>query len=226
MFETISTTNIEKVVNDLFKIVQEKSISASRQALYLYSTTSKGEAKLLFDIIISYAIQSRLQNQVISRYNTKQLTSDDLVEVQNLYFEYDSKRFKRLPNIAQRLLWLCSGIAIYRDSASRLRKLLSEYHIVNFPKVSQSKCKRCYTESDTTLCQECKDKIESCAEFTSESFSTSGTTMEPFDYCFKDWEVSVSVYGEYRFTKLNTSIQRYQPNLPIKEFQNLLVLIG
>lgn len=226
MFENISTTTIENVVDDLFKIVQEKSISASRQALYLYSTTAKGESKVLFDMIISYAMQSRLQNQIISRYNTRQLTQDDLVEMQKLYFEYDSKRFKRLPNVAQRLLWLCSSTSIYRDNITKLRKLVSEYHIADFPKVVQSQCKRCYTDSDTVLCQECKDKIESCVEFASESFSTSGTTMEAFEYYFKDWEVKVNNHGDYKFTKLNTSLQRYQPSLPIKEFQNLLVLIG
>lgn len=226
MFENISITTIEKVVNDLFKIVQEKSISASRQALYSYSMAAQREDKVLFDMIISYAIQSTLHNDIISRYNTRPLTQESLVEVQQLYFSYDSRRFKKLPNTAQRLLWLCSSTSVYRDSIAKLRRLITEYHPVEFPKTVQSQCKRCYSDSENTLCASCIKKIESCVEFTSDSFSSTGTTMEPFEYYFKDWEVTVNNQGEYKFKKLNKSLQRYQPNLPIKEFQNLMVLIG
>lgn len=226
MFKDHDIDDIELVVEQLITVINTVHIAKSRSDLECLCATKNKTKKDIIDTVLSMALQ---YNQKIptARYNMIRPTASDLVTLDSLFIKFNSEVFYKLPFLLQRLFLLSTNKSLYRTNDSTLRRLITRWYGLPQEEVLDNKCKRCYTITEDIICDTCKAKIESCVEYRCTSFSTSGTTIEPFEYTFKDWYVKVTNYGEYKLTKLNKNTgSRYQPKLPYEEYQNNLNLIG
>lgn len=224
MFKDKDINIVIEVTNTILDIISSKHIAASRGNLAKYSSKLTGRHREIFDMIISCALQAS-GKQPISRYNLVVPNTTHLVMLDELIVDFDKDKFNRLPHVLQKTMYLCSSPLVYRTSNANLRKLLNRYYYID--ELISITCKRCYCSIlNGVLCDSCKSKIEKAVEFQAESFTTTGTTIEAFEYYFKDWQVQVNNCGDYKFNRLANSSIQYQPQLPFKDYQNLLVLIG
>lgn len=227
MFSEFKIQDVISVTNDLTEITSNKSIATIRERLRLKSKDYKKDKKLIFDTIISLAVQLNRKPKKC-RYNLLPIEQEQLALVDKVIM-YNLEKYT-LPFVLQKLLWLCTNKSVYYLSDAELLKLVGVFTPINEIKSTANYCHKCYAEllpeNETGLCASCRDKIESCVEYQLESFSTIGTTMLGFTYQFKDWKVEVNKFGEYKFNRLNVSDTQYQPKLPFKEFTNFFVLLG
>lgn len=229
MFKDKKLDIVINITDKILGIISSRHIALSRTRLFSYSSSLKAEEKEVYDLIISYAMQYK-GKQPVARYNLVTPEDKHLELLDSLLVNFNKDSYTRLPHILQKTFYLCSSILLYRASPTVLRKSLSNYYVLAQPDTkdyTENFCKRCYVLTEDIICSSCAEKIHKCVEFINKSFSTTGTTIEGFEYSFKDWHVKVTSYGEYKLTKLdNESKEQYQPNLPFKEFQNFSGLIG
>lgn len=140
-----------------------------------------------------------------------------------MLLDYTRSEFIQLPTLYQRALWLISNKVILGLKDKETKDLIKVWRPLNIKQ--EVTCHKCNAPCDDTLCGSCTNKIESCVEYATSSFETIGTTLKPFKYKFKDWEVEAFINGKYTFTRQDKSLVLYQAKLPIEEFKNLLVLI-
>lgn len=225
MFSGHNAKTILVVIMSLNNHLGTKHIAASREALKRYNASLKGEEKIIFDKILSCVIQSSFKYKR-THFNMLPFKDDVLDKVDEVIKQQDNNTYKELPHIAQQLVSLCTDLSRYRTPTDTLRKLLNKFYIIE-NNTETIKCKRCYKEIEYgVLCDECVTKLEHAVEHQAESFTTGGTSVESFNYQFKDWSVDINKYGTYTFTRLDVSDKVYQPKLPFKELQNLSMLIG
>lgn len=226
MFKNHELDNIECIVEQLIQIVNNVHIAKARADLERLCITKNKVHKDIIDIILSSTLQYK-QKIPVARYNMLKPEASDLTIVDSLLTKFSSEVFYKLPFILQRLFMLSVNKKYYRLNDGKLRRLVTRWYDIPQEVALDNKCKRCYNSSSDILCDTCKTKIETCAEYHCTSFTVTGTTIEPFEYNFKDWSVKVTNYGEYTFTKLDKSISKtYQPKLPFIDYQNNLNLIG
>lgn len=214
---------VKEINSSIWDILQDKFLAKSRSDLKTFITKQSDESKTIVDKIISCALQSKIRYSN-TRFSNKMFTKDELKTIDECIAEHKPQLYNTLSTRAQCLVQLCTNIKLYRTPNDIIVKLLTKYYFIEH---KGTMCNRCYAEIEQgDLCLDCITKIESCVKYRTESFVTTGTTILAFNYQFKDWSVDVKQSGEYTFNRLRESSEQYQAELPFKDYENLLVLIG
>lgn len=146
----------------------------------------------------------------------------------------DTKEFHELPIKVQAVLYNCSkanniGLNISHITScvniQTLQDIYNKLEVNTKVNTSYSNCSRCGDElEDAPICQQCYYDIELATEYRSASFEVYGTSVKDFSINIRDFRVDVT-NGLFKFTKLNESIERYEPYLPFDEYTKTLQLI-
>lgn len=229
MLNTLKCSTISNLVPKLLDSISDKRPTFTVTNLKTLRSRLKDDELLAFDFAISSAVQLDFKVHPPRFGVHLKITQRDLDDLQVVFSsilkgELDTTMYYKLPYSLQLYLKMCSSNKVYGCTTTQLKSVVPVVTQLN--KTTENRCKRCYASTESTLCDSCKQKIESCTEFINESFSTSGTTIEAFQYTFKDWSVTVNNWGEYSFVKGTASTEEYQPNLTIKEYQKFSVLLG
>lgn len=147
----------------------------------------------------------------------------------------DTREFHELPIKVQAVLYNSSkgnnlGLSTsHIASCINLQSISNIYDILGIvpDMVSSSDvCSKCGEDIEDTsvLCFTCYNEIKLATEYRTESFEVYGTNVKDFSVTIRDFKVDVS-NGLFKFTKLNESIERYEPCLPFEEYRQTLQLI-
>lgn len=151
----------------------------------------------------------------------------------------DTKEFHELPLKIQLVLYYsstCSDIGLNSSQLVSKIEVLNKYNIMELlgitdaicdeiPYTASIVCPKCGTKSDIErVCHNCIEDIILATEYNIESFEVYGTSLKDFSANFMDWHLEVT-NGLFKFTRLQESIQQYEPQLPIIEYRKTLQLI-
>lgn len=147
----------------------------------------------------------------------------------------DTKEFHELPIKVQAVLYNCSkgnnlGLNIsHFMSCINIYSTQSIYDIldIELSTSSDNLCSKCGMNMDGMdgiICWICYNDIKIATEYRVESFEVYGTNIRDFSVTIRDFKVDVS-NGLFKFTKLNDSIEQYEPLLPFDEYVKTLQLI-
>lgn len=146
----------------------------------------------------------------------------------------DTKEFHELPIKVQAVLYNCSkgntlGLSInHLASCINIQSITNIYDALDII-VSTSNdsniCSKCGEDiEDSIVCSQCYYEIQLATQYRTESFEVYGTNIKDFSLNIRDFKIDVST-GLFKFTKLNESIERYEPYLPFEEYQQTIQLI-
>lgn len=222
-FESLDLFNTvaKDIISVLVKYPDAKSIY--RHLNGLYNNYDGLDCKLMFDFILSAMVQTKAK-PFSTRYN---LRTDDTEFIKEISDAITNNKLEELNCIKYSLATQNSLNLIRGYYSRRLHSLSRCIHQPMYVVISETNnCKRCYEETKEILCTACKEKLEKATAGQLKNFITTGTTIEAFNFKFKDWYVEVSSSGLYTFDRLDTSLEQYQMEIPFEENKNLQILIG
>lgn len=171
----------------------------------------------------------------VPRFNMQEATDEEILTVVKDILSsgiISQKTFYSLPFKAQQVLRYMSDRYSLGLSKPQILSIVPMIHTIpnlyklldiTIEPVMDEKCPKCGVHH-SGLCDSCITDIVKTTEYRSESFTLYGISRSDFEYTFRDWNLVVKD-NVFTFTRLNESIETYEPKLPFEEYQDNLTII-